>query len=299
MGGRTTRGASKMYTLLGASVLGFDLVRREGGGVVASLLNEALALTPGDLPVLAAARPVGLLTNDDQRVVAAVGDLSPMSTALGEMTRLVGAGRVKEALQLIEAAPMSGLPDLLRCVREEVLDWVWSDEGPEDVEVALALAVVSDAVTAAYHASALDEPVVQKLYEPWARAGLARRSIDLGPCQAEVDDLLARLTHLDASSRRFMLEAAAYARLRGGWARAMHSATWAVHMADRVRPAAAAQLRAVRVLVDAELSVSDSAAGVWNLVSGGVQATVVGDLLDEATSERLLAPLEAALRAAE
>ena len=33
-----------MYTLLGASVLGFDLVRRPGGGAVASLLVEAMAL---------------------------------------------------------------------------------------------------------------------------------------------------------------------------------------------------------------------------------------------------------------
>src|SRR5688500_2111755 len=120
-----------MYTLLGASVLGFDLVRRVGGGAVASLLVEAMAAAPDDLPLLAAARPLGLLSAGDREEVERAAERSPLSAALGRMSSLVEAGRVKEALRLIERAPMAGLADLLDCVRNEVFDWTWRGEDAE------------------------------------------------------------------------------------------------------------------------------------------------------------------------
>ena len=40
---------------------------------------------------------------------------------------------------------------------------------------------------------------------------------------------------------------------------------------------------------------ADRAGGVWNMLSGAVQALVVRDLLDTATAHRLLAPVVAAL----
>lgn len=285
-----------MYTLLGASVLGFDLVRRVGGGAVASLLVEAMTLAPEDLPVLASARPLGLLTAHDRAEVERAGERSPLSTALGRMSELVEAGRVKEALQLIERAPMAGLADLLDCVRNEVFDWTWHGEGPgrsRSAEAATAVAVVCDAVAAAYHPTTLRDGLARQLIEPWAtaRAALPPRPLHLGPAHDDLDLLLAGLARLDREGHGRLLAVAGEARDRGGWARAMHSASWAVHMADRVRPSAAAQLRAVRVLSDADVSVTDAAAGTWNVVSGAVQATVVKDLLDDDSAELLLAPV--------
>jgi hypothetical protein len=285
-----------MYTLLGASVLGFDLVRRVGGGAVASLLVEAMAVTAEELPVLASARPLGLVTAQDRDEVERATERSPLSTALGRMSHLVEAGRVKEALQLIERAPMAGLGDLLDCVRNEVFDWTWHGAGAgrsQPEEAATAVAVVCDAVTAAYHPTTLRDGLAQQLIEPWAtaQAALPRRRLHLGPAHDELDLLLARLARLDRAGHGLLLEAAHAARGRGGWAGAMHSASWAVHMADRVRPSAAAQLRAVRVLSDADVSVTDAAAGTWNVVSGAVQATVVKDLLDDESAALLLDPV--------
>jgi hypothetical protein len=289
-----------MYTLLGASVLGFDLVRRVGGGAVASLLVEALAVAPDDLPVLASARPLGLLTAGDRDEVARATERSPLSTALARMSTLVEAGRVKEALRLIERAPMAGLAELLDCVRNEAFDWTWQGDGGERTqpeEAAAAVAVVCDAVAAAYHPTSLRDGLARQLIEPWAtaQAALPRRSVHLGPANDEVDDLLARLSRLDREGHERLLEAAGEARGRGGWAQAMHSASWAVHLADRVRPSAAAQLRAVRVLSDADVPATETAAGTWNVVSGAVQATVVGDLLDDESAAVLLEPVRRVL----
>jgi hypothetical protein len=289
-----------MYTLLGASVIGFDLVRRVGGGAVASLLVEALAVVPDDLPVLASARPLGLLTVGDRDEMERATERSPLSTALGRMSSLVQAGRVREALQLIERAPMAGLADLLDCVRNEVFDWTWQGTGAERTqpeEAATAVAVVCDAVAAAYHPTSLRDGLAQQLIEPWAtaRAALPGRHLHLGPANDELDHLLAGLARLDRTGHLRLLEAAGEARSRGGWAQAMHSATWAVHLADRVRPSAAAQLRAVRVLGDADVPVADAAAGTWNVVSGAVQATVVGDLLDDESAALLVEPVRRAL----
>jgi hypothetical protein len=72
----------------------------------------------------------------------------------------------------------------------------------------------------------------------------------------------------------------------------MHAATWAAYLADRVRPAAAAQLLAVRAVSQLEVPTAATAGGAWNLVSGAVQAAVVSDLLDAGSRDRLLTPLE-------
>jgi hypothetical protein len=289
-----------MYTLLGASVLGFDLVRRVGGGAVASLLVETMAVTAEDLPVLASARPLGVLSPSDLVEVERASDGVPLSAALGEMSRLVEAGRVGEALRLVERAPMAGLSDLLGCVRDEVFDWTWEGTGgarTRSPEAAAAVAVVCDAVVAAFHPTSLRDGLARQLVEPWAsaQAALPRRRVHLGPADEEVADLLARLALLDRAGHARLLAAAMEARRRGGWARAMHSASWAVHLCGRARPSAAAQLRAVRVLSDADLPVGDAAAGTWNVVSGAVQAAVVKDLLDDESTTLLLEPVTRAL----
>ena len=66
-------------------------------------------------------------------------------------------------------------------------------------------------------------------------------------------------------------------------------------MSERVRAAAAAQLLLVQAVDDAGIPVADRAAGVWNLLSGTVQALLVRDVLDVDTVHRLLNPYLAAL----
>jgi hypothetical protein len=212
------------------------------------------------------------------------------------MSRLVEAGRVSEALRLVERAPMAGLADLLACVSNEVFDWTWEGRGEDrsqPAEAATAVAVVCDAVVAAYHPASLRDGLARQLIEPWAtaQATLPRRRLRLGPAHDDVAGLLAALARLGPDGHLRLLDAAREARSRGGWAKAMHSASWAVHLSGRVRPAAAAQLRAVRVLADADVPVADAAGGTWNLVSGAVQATVVQDLLDGASARLLLDPV--------
>jgi hypothetical protein len=289
-----------MYTLLSASVIGFDLVRRPAGGPVASLLVDAMALTPEDLPVLAKARSLGALTPTDRSEVAdavtSAAQRSPMVLAMGQMSRLVASGRVSEALQLVESAPMAGLDELLRCLCTDVFDWTWTGQGEERVQsqlAATAVEVVCDALVAAYHAPQLRSVLGERLVEPWAAAQhlLPRRSMSLGPCEAQLVPLLEGLARLDADGWERLTATGREARSQGGWASAMHSATLAVHLSGRVREAAAAQLRGVRVLTDGGVSAGAAAAGVWNLVSGALQATVALDLLDDDTALRLRGPL--------
>ena len=75
----------------------------------------------------------------------------------------------------------------------------------------------------------------------------------------------------------------------------MHSASWAAYLSDRVRTAAAAQMLLVQAIDTAAIPLADRAGGVWNMLSGAVQALVVRDLLDTSTAHRLLAPVVAAL----
>ena len=66
-------------------------------------------------------------------------------------------------------------------------------------------------------------------------------------------------------------------------------------VAGRVRAAAAAQLMLVQAVEQAGVPVADRAGGVWNLLSGAVQALVVRDVLDGPTLYRLLDPVVSAL----
>ncbi len=294
-----------MYTLLGASVLGFDLVRRDGGGAVASLLVEALGLTEAELPVLARSRPRGRLSVVQRSEVGHLPEHPFLVEVLGTMNRLVADGRVDEALRLVEAAPMAGLADLLRCLRLEILGWAreLGDDGDDgggpgaEAEAEAAADVVADALVAAYHAARLSRPLALQLVEPWASAQpeLPVRDADLGPCHADVGALLERLAAVDEGGRTRLRAAADQVRGTGQWAPSMHSATWAVHLAGRVRQAACAQLLAVRALCDCETTVSQAASGTWNLVSGALQSAVVNDVLDDATRDLLLAPVLQAL----
>ncbi len=68
----------------------------------------------------------------------------------------------------------------------------------------------------------------------------------------------------------------------------MHEATGALGVVDRLHLAADAQLAAAEAFLAAGFTTQDAAYGVWNAVSGSVQAVVSGDLLPAASAHVLL-----------
>ena len=303
-----------MYTLVSAPVLAFDLVRRAGGEHVARVVREALELRPDDLGLLAS------YVRDDAGLAAARTEawlaVSTAEAARPEVTGLLDDVRAASAsglpvtaatLAALESAPLGSLDALLRLVRREVLDWTWhAAAGPQAGGLAVqssqgtaAASVVCDAVAACYLTPDLPEVMRRRLGGSWTcvsrTLALAERGgADPGEAPRA---LVRRLRHLDETDRRRLRAASSAGRSgRTRWAESVHEASWAVHLSGRVRAAAAAQLMAVEAVRVAGLPLADSAGGVWNLVSGAVQAAVVDDLLSAEHSAVLADPVRTALR---
>lgn len=289
-----------MYSLVSAPVLGFDLVRREGGAAVASLMLAALDLTEDDLPAVAeayasAADPSTASIPDLLVLDAATSDPADLSSALRAGSALVAMDRAHEALALLERTCVVGRDGLEHFIRYDVFGWTWTTGGgaPRQSPVAAAaVTAVCGAVGAAY--DRLPGGAVADLLRTCRVERSDEHGERLGPNGREVAALVQRLRRLGPEDPQRL--SAAADRMRGeDWAGAVHSATWAAHLADRIRDTARAQLLAVEALGDSCLSVTELATGAWNLVSGAVQALVVRDLLDEETADGLLRELEAAL----
>lgn len=281
-----------MYSVVSASVVGFDLSRLPGGAAVAAVLRGGLALGPGDLPVLvhasgdvecrAVARAAAL--DASRRLVRTPDAMAAVSAGLTDDARR------RVALELLKQAAVGHVDALVRLVRDDVLAWA----GPAAGVAAAAVDVVVDAAVAAYTRGLVDPPVADVLAAPWAaaRLSLPEAATDTGPCRERVDALLGRAARLDSDDLERLSVAADAVRADTGapcaveWAPAMHSATWAVHLAERLQPAAVAQLRLVEAL-HGSVPVERLARGCWSTLSGAVQAEVVSDLLDRETYDVL------------
>jgi hypothetical protein len=125
---------------------------------------------------------------------------------------------------------------------------------------------------------------------------LPERQHDLGPNGDDIRVLLDRVAGIGPVEMVRLIRVSENARPGlAEWAPAVHSASWAIFIAARVRPAAAAQLSLVRAIDQAGVPVAERAGGVWNVLSGAVQALMVRDLLDAPTARRLLDPYFTAL----
>jgi hypothetical protein len=158
--------------------------------------------------------------------------------------------------------------------------------------------VLCDAVAAAYLRDLLPDGSWRTLTAPWYAAvrSLPERTADLGPQRVSIRNLIDRVGSLSKPDLGSLSRAADRARPGlADWAPAVHSASWAVFLAGRVRAGAAAQLELVQAIEAAGVPLGDRAGGVWNLLSGAVQALMVRDLLDAPTAARLLDPYHAAL----
>ncbi|GAA0243729.1 hypothetical protein [Cryptosporangium japonicum] len=316
-----------MYSLVSAPVLGFDLTRIEGGAAVSDVLTRALTLTPDDLEVLAEYR-----SDDGQRadLWAAVEIATTVQPTVRDVAGLSKADpdasvekRASAALGLLQRAPLGTVDGLIQCARYDVLDWTWSaadgsesgrapqfppvqrdgEPVPKPAKVqseaaSAATAVICDALVAGYLRSQLDDDTRRRLATPWVAASrrLPERETALGPTESSVRALLDRVGSLSQQDGARLYKAAeAGRRDSASWAPAIHSASWAVHLAGRIREAAAAQFLLVQAVETSGIPITERAAGVWNLLSGAMQALAARDLVDAATAHRLLGPVLATL----
>jgi hypothetical protein len=284
-----------MYSLVSAPVLGFDLTRLGGGSATAEVMLRALRLSADDLPVLAAKLP-------DEGVRGPLW--VEVESAARKLPSLRGLSQDDPAgaLALVERAPIGSVDSLLTCLRYDVMAWTWQGAGRDarqNEAAAAATALLCDAAVASYLREVLDDGARRMLGAGWVAAmrGLpVGPPIDLGPHHYAVSALLDRLRSLRPKDLTRLTQSADDARRNaGGWSPAVHSASWAAYLSDRIRTAAAAQMLLVQAIDTAGIPLADRAGGVWNMLSGAVQALVVRDLLDTATAHRLLAPVVAAL----
>ena len=284
-----------MYSLVSAPVLGFDLTRLAGGSATAEVLLRALRLNAGDLPVLAAQLP-------DEGIRGPLW--VEVESASRKMPSLRGLSQDDPAgaLALVERAPIGTVDSLLTCLRYDVMAWTWEGAGRDARQseaAAAATALLCDAAVASYLREVLDDSSRRMLGAGWVSALRKLPTgapIDLGPHHYAVSALLDRLRSIRPADLTRLTQSADDARRNaGGWSPAVHSASWAAYLSDRVRTAAAAQMLLVQAIDTGAIPLADRAGGVWNMLSGAVQALVVRDLLDTATAHRLLAPVVAAL----
>src|SRR3954469_10490176 len=206
------------------------------------------------------------------------------------------------ALTLVERAPIGSVDSLLTCLRYDVMSWTWQGKGRDAQQseaAAGATALLCDAAVASYLREVLDADTRRRLGAGWVAAMrklAVGAPIDLGPHHYAVSALLDRLRSLRARDLSRLSASAEDARRNtGGWSPAVHSASWAAYLSDRVRTAAAAQMLLVQAVDTADIPLADRAGGGWNMLARAVQALVVRDLLDTSTAHRLLAPVVAAL----
>jgi hypothetical protein len=284
-----------MYSLVSAPVLGFDLTRLGGGSATAEVLLRALRLGAGDLPVLAERLP-------DEGVRGPLWvDVEEAARRMPSL-RSISKDDPAGALQLVERAPIGTVDSLLTCLRYDVMAWTWEGAGRDarqSEQASAATALLCDAAVASYLRDILDETTRRMLGAGWVSALRKLPTgppIDLGPHHYAISALLDRLRSIGRNDlARLVTSAEDARRTAGGWSPAVHSASWAAYLSDRVRTAAAAQMLLVQAVDTAAIPLADRAGGVWNMLSGAVQALVVRDLLDTATAHRLLSPVVAAL----
>jgi hypothetical protein len=294
------RDDGRVYTLVGASLLGFDLARRSGGAAVARVLSWALGMRPEDVPVLDALHAETAVRDAAWlRLAAGVGGAADLLTVLARTPW--ATVNPAEALPLLCSAPVGSFDGLLRLVRDDVFDWL-AEPTTADLDECRGrgtVALVSDAIAAGYAADHLAPAERRALTAPWTAAvrRLGDRAVDLGPGGAALRELLARLARATPGDRaRIGMAADPVQRHPGPWARAMHTATWAAYLADRFRGAAAAQLAAVVAVRACGVTAEEAAAGTWNAVSAAVAALAVADLIPREQLNTLLGPVTSALR---
>lgn len=285
------------YSLVGAPALGYDLARLPHGRQTAQVIRTALRCNAEHLARLAAEHP-GERRAERWRNLES-DDLPGDMTAnlrcadVAVQSALTGQSRSSAALlNRLEGAVLGSVGALDRMVRTDVLDWTWMRSGDlavQDPEASLAADVLVDAAAAGYCAESVQPAVRRAMSIPYLRAKLEVLDRAPGIGYAELDLLLDAVEHADAATVQRWRDAVD--ELRPGttsWAPAMHQATWALSLSERLRLGADAQMAAVDVFGRAGFDQRDAAYGVWNALSGTIQAVAAADLLQAADRDVLL-----------
>ncbi len=200
-------------------------------------------------------------------------------------------------LRRLETGLLGDAHALDRMIRRELLDWTWVHSGPMSVQdpiAAEAADVLADACLGGYLRDRLPEDARRAMAVPFLRAGVASRDATVATGIPEVDEVLTVLAGADEETRRRWREVVDDLRTHTGqWAPAMHQATWALSLTERLRLACDAQLAGVIAFDRAGFGAKDAAYGVWNALSGVLQASAVGDLLPAQEADVLLRPWRA------
>ncbi|MGN6522111.1 MAG: hypothetical protein ACTHMZ_02700 [Actinomycetes bacterium] len=208
------------------------------------------------------------------------------------------------AAAALATQPLGTVDGLLHVIRHDVLDWTWRRTGDVSVQSDTgnaATAVLCDAAVSGY--VPLTPDAARRLGAPWLafRRRWIAQPLQLGPQDAAIRRGLEVVRHLGLDRRAALLRAVDSQRdlnVRmgdvGAWSRAVHEASWAVHLSGRVRDAAWVQFAAVQAVADSGLTAPDCAEGAWNAISGALQTAMVADLLPADLMDTLLWPWERA-----
>lgn len=217
---------------------------------------------------------------------------------------------------VLEQAPLGSLDALLRCLREEILDWapaLLAQRSPLEAGLLESgVTIICDAAAAAYTHDVLPADAYSTLWSPWREAyeqldvryrgqpaagaalfavqGSAQTGVSLNP---QVRYLLDRLAQVNPAQVEQVAQASARWRFRDpSWSTAVHDASWAVSLSERTREAALAQMRLVQICRHVNWPIAALAGGDWNTISGAIHALVVRDLVGSETLHRLIAACE-------
>jgi hypothetical protein len=266
-----------VYSLINAPTLIRDVARLPAGPALVADLLQAFALTPPDLEVLEArGRRVSPLDASRRAAIVRADSGRPRALAVLEATRSSadahGLAAYLGSTDLLAAATIGGLDDLVRFVRHEVLTDAWSNG--DDLAVAsypAALDVVTDGLVATYAGRA----DIGRAWRHW--------------CAVHPTPSAAVAYPLIVDAVRQLDPAARVAAVPGEWAQLMHDACWAVHLTGRERTAAITQLSALRALFDVTKPAAPGHALVATVVAA-VHACVVSDLLSPEVCDAMTKP---------
>lgn len=286
------------YSLLGGHALGFDLARLARGRQAAAVLRTALTADVADLDAWAAQHPGAAARSSQVRAAAraderaaTVRSVLPLAGAAVEEAVTTGASTL---LRRLETSLLGDSHALDHFVRRELLGWTWIHAGQmsvQDPTASAAADVLSDAAVSGFLGDRLDAGVRRAMVAPYLRADLPTRDETASTGMGRLDRVLDQLADGDEAVRAAWRRVVDENRLRTAeWAPAMHQASWAVSMAGRLRLACDAQLAGVIAFQLAGLTPRDAAYGVWNAISGVLQAVAIADLLPATASTVLLRP---------
>lgn len=285
------------YTHVAAPALGFDLARLAGGERTAVVLRGVLAATPSDLSRLASLHPGGEARERWRQVWAAgaAATAATLSDVLQLRAAPEGTGRDEGTLlRRLERSLLGDVSALDRFVRHELLDWTWVHSGStavQDPSATAAADVLLDAAVSCYLQPQLPADLRRSMAAALIRSGVDLPSEPDGTGVPEAELKLARIAGADETERREWRRAVDDLRpTTAQWAPAMHEATRVLALTDLLRTTTDVQLAGVVAFHRSGLTARDAAYGVWNAVSGVLQATTAGDLLPAPVVEVLLRP---------